>query len=99
MGYGASEPPRKGETDRPSVCAQRGYWIYSYMYNVMPLSQDLVFDEKRTKDMIRLFYQHNKIQTLYLEPHLKERMHLTSRKIRLHACYSVRHDDHVHVQL
>jgi hypothetical protein len=99
IGYGGSEPPRKGEPDRPSVCASNGYWIYNFMSGVMPLSEKIIFDQARTKDMIRLFYRNNSIGTLYLEPHLKVRMHLTSNKIRLHACYSVRHDDHVHVQL
>lgn len=97
IGYGGSEPPRKGETDRPSACASQGYWIYSYMYKVMPLSEELMFDQARTRDMINLFSRNANISTLYLEPHLKERLNLSSKKIRLHACYSVRHDDHVHV--
>ena len=99
IGYGGSEPPRQGEPDRPAVCASQGYWIYNYMSENMPLSDELTFDEARTKDMIRLFLTSTNIRTAYLEPHLKTRMRLTSNKIRLHACYSVRHDDHVHVQL
>lgn len=97
IGYGGSEPPRKGEPDRPSACAD--YWMYSYMYGVMPLSDKLAFDEARTKEMIKLFLWDDRIGRAYLEPHLKVRMQLTSKKIGLHACYSVRHDDHVHVQV
>lgn len=97
IGYGGSEPPRKGEPDRPAACAD--YWMYSYMYGVMPLSDKLAFDEARTKEMITLFLRDQRIGRAYLEPHLKMRMRLTSEKIGLHACYSVRHDDHVHVQV
>jgi hypothetical protein len=99
IGYGGSEPPRKGEPDRPSICASQGYWIYNYMSKKMPLSDKLTFDHVRTMEMIKLFLNNASIRTAYLEPHLKTRMHLTSNKIRLHGCYSVRHDDHVHVQL
>jgi hypothetical protein len=97
IGYGGSEPPRKGEPDRPSRCTSN--WQYSFMYGWMPLSDKLAFDQVRTQDMINAFIKQKGIKTLYLEPHLKKRLHLTSKKIRLHACYSVRHDDHVHVQL
>lgn len=98
IGYGGSEPPRDGEPNRPAVCDPTN-WQYSYMYGWMPLSDRYVFDQVRTKDMINGFARNKGIGTLYLEPHLKARLHLTSSKIRLHGCYSVRHDDHVHVQI
>lgn len=98
IGYGGSEPPRKGEFDRSTVCDPTN-WQYSFMFGWMPLSDRLDFDQARTKAMINAFADHKGIGTLYLEPHLKTRLRLTSKKIRLHACYSVRHDDHVHVQL
>jgi hypothetical protein len=97
IGYGGSEPPRKGEPDRPAACA--GYWKYSLMYGVVPLSDQLVFDPLRTREMIRLFLADKNIGRIFLEPHLKVRFKLNDSKIGLHACYSVRHDDHVHVQL
>jgi energy-coupling factor transporter transmembrane protein EcfT len=99
IGYGGSEPPDEGEPDRPAVCASQGYWIYSYMFGIIPLSEKLTFDQERTKNMIRFFSNNHSIGKLFLEPHLKVRWHLTSNKIRLHGCNSVRHDDHVHVQL
>ncbi|MBT1685570.1 hypothetical protein [Dawidia soli] len=98
IGYGGSEPPHKGEPDRPSICAPQ-HWQYSFMYGWMPLSDHLEFDRARTQAMINAFINQQGINTLYLEPHLKKRLRLKSKKIRLHACYSVRHDDHVHVQL
>jgi hypothetical protein len=98
IGYGGSEPPRPGEFDRATICDPQN-WQYSFMYGWMPLSDQVVFDQNRTKDMINRFAANKGIGTLYLEPHLKTRMRLTSQKIHLHACYSVRHDDHVHVQV
>lgn len=98
IGYGGSEPPRPGEPNRAAVCDPQN-WQYSFMFGWMPLSDRLVFDQTRTQDMVNRFATDKDIGTLYIEPHLKTRLHLKSKKIRLHACYSVRHDDHVHVQL
>jgi hypothetical protein len=98
IGYGGSELPRQGEFDRATVCDPQN-WQYSFMLGWMPLSDRFVFDQARTKEMVNRFAAHRGIGTLYLEPHLKTRLHLTNKKIRLHACYSVRHDDHVHVQV
>ena len=97
IGYGGSEPPKKGEPDRPAACG--GHWKYSVMYGMVPLSDELAFDPVRTKEMITLFLADNRIKRIFLEPHLKVRFKLNSSKVGLHACYSVRHDDHVHVQL
>lgn len=99
IGYGGSEGPRAGESDRPATCAAQGYWQYSALARYMPLTDGLIFDEARTRAMIQLFCTNHSIGKLLLEPHLKQRWHLTSPKLRLHGCKAVRHDDHVHVQL
>ena len=57
------------------------------------------FDEERTKALVLLFAANQSIGKIFIEPHLKQRLHLTSNKIRFHGCRAVRHDDHLHVQL
>jgi len=39
------------------------------------------------------------VKKIFLEPHLKQRMGLTHPKIRFHGCHSVRHDDHIHIEI
>lgn len=101
IGYGVCEEPKPGEENRPAFCAQQGYWQYSFMSGIVSQSRkaELVFDPSRTKSMINNFVRQSGIGKILIEPHLKSRLRLTSRKIRLHGCQAVRHDDHIHIQL
>lgn len=101
IGYGVCEEPRAGEFDRPAECARKGYWQYSFLLrNISQKNKNLYpFDHKRTKDLVNFFAADQAIGKILIEPHLKTRLNLTSRKVRLHGCNAVRHDDHLHVQL
>lgn len=101
IGYGVCEEPAKGEQDRPAACAAQGYRVYNFMQqNLSQKNKPLfTFDAVRTKRMTQLFANDNRIGKMFLEPHLIKRLKLKSEKLRLHGCYSVRHDDHLHVQL
>ena len=101
IGYGIGDEPLPGERNTAGECAEKGYWLYSLMRNLMPQGSknNFVTDAKRTRVMINLFAGHPSIGKLFLEPHLKTRWGLSSGKIRFHGCRAVRHDDHVHVQL
>ena len=102
LGYGSNENPRKGETDMPSECKRRGYKIYNFISRFAPdpESRKMVLDKERTAAMIRLIAQHRKSGKIFLEPHLKTRLEVSSYpKIRFHGCQAVRHDDHLHLQL
>lgn len=102
IGYGICEKPLSTEQDYAAQCAQKGYWQYSWLQNVMPQGNKKLFvvDEYRTKTMIQAFSEHALVEKLFLEPHLKKRWQLDDYdKIRLHGCRAVRHDDHLHVQI
>lgn len=101
MGYGACEEPRNGEQNMPLLCKQKGYWQYSFLKSIAGWHQNktLTLDEARTKQFITLLANNPGISKIFIEPHLKTRLHLTTSKIRFHGCQAVRHDDHVHVQL
>lgn len=101
IGYGVYEGPKKGETNMPEKCSKLGFWQYSYLHYFVPQwkKDDLIFDQKRTKQLILLLVNDKRIGKMFIEPHLKERMQLTNRKIRFHGCIAVRHDDHIHVQI
>jgi hypothetical protein len=101
IGYGVCEGPLPGEEDKPSLCRNKGYWQYNALEGIVSQKKksDFIFDDERTRTLITQFTSHNKIEKLFIEPHLKTRMKLTHAKIRYHGCQAVRHDDHIHVQL
>jgi hypothetical protein len=101
LGYGICEVPLPNEPDRPAECAAQGYWVYSWLMAHYPQGnrRHFRFDAERTRALVNAFAEQATIGKIYIEPHLKVRLRLTSDKIWLHGCQSVRHDDHVHVQL
>ncbi len=101
LGYGVCESPTIGEENMPEFCAEKGYFQYSFLEKIVPQykKEAYVFDGMRTKSLIDKLAASTKIKKVFIEPHLKKRMKLTSTKIRFHGCHAVRHDDHIHVQL
>lgn len=101
LGYGVCESPIIGEENMPEYCAEKGYYQYSFLEKIVPqyAKPHYVFDKTRTKSLIDKLTTSSKIKKIFIEPHLKKRMNLTSSKIRFHGCHAVRHDDHIHVQL
>ncbi|EDP96473.1 hypothetical protein U8527_10185 [Kordia algicida OT-1] len=101
LGYGVCESPTAKEENMPEFCAEKGYFQYSFLEKIVPQYKkgNYVFDKTRTKTFIQKLTASSKIKKIFIEPHLKARMHLRSSKIRFHGCHAVRHDDHIHVQL
>ncbi|MDJ1500135.1 hypothetical protein [Xanthocytophaga agilis] len=102
IGYGICEEPALNEENTAVYCASKGYWQYSLLQKIIPQGNknDYIFDSQRTKAIIQLLAQHKRIGKIFIEPHLKKRMHLIAyNKIRFHGCQAVRHDDHIHIQL
>jgi len=101
IGYGVCEEPGPGEINTAVSCEREGHWQYSILMKIVPQGskEDFIFDALRTKTLINLFAVKPAIGKLFIEPHLKERLGLTSPKIRFQGCQAVRHDDHLHVQV
>ena len=101
IGYGICEGPRPGETNTTQLCSQEGYWQYGLLAKVMPQrsKKNFSFDSVKTAILVNLFADQPQIGKIFIEPHLKTRLHLTSTKIRFQGCQAVRHDDHIHIQL
>lgn len=100
-GYGVFEAPKSNEYDQIDKCLASGYFQYDYpkYFTLGRLHEALVFSEKGTKALIVSLLKNNNLGKLFIEPHLKQRLHLTHEKIRYHGCRAVRHDDHIHIQL
>lgn len=101
IGYGICEEPLPNEKNTAAFCEAEGYWQYSFLPMVISQrdKQNFTFDAKKTRELVRLFTTQSDIGKIFIEPHLKIRLNLTSDKIRFHGCRAVRHDDHIHVQL
>jgi hypothetical protein len=101
IGYGVCEAPRPNEENMPAYCEQKGYWQYNFLAGIVSRKNrtEFEFDSKRTKAMANLFCDQSLLGMIFIEPHLKARLGLTSKKVRFHGCQAVRHDDHLHVQI
>jgi hypothetical protein len=100
-GYGVFEEPRQGEVNQNRACQTAGFSFYdSPKYLTLgSINTELRFSEKGTKQLMDALTQQESVDKVFLEPHLKERLRLKNRKIRFQGCHSVRHDDHIHVQV
>jgi hypothetical protein len=101
IGYGICEEPLPDEENTALRCASKGYWQYNTLRKIIPQNRkkDFTFDTQRTKTLVELLSKQDEIGKIFIEPHLKTRLQLTSSKIRFHGCQAVRHDDHIHAQL
>ena len=101
IGYGISEEPKLNEENTPAYCSKIGQWQYSLLSKLISQNNKVnyKFDEQRTKYLVNNFVSDERLGRIFIEPHLKVRLGLTSEKIKFHGCHAVRHDDHLHVQL
>lgn len=101
IGYGICEEPLPGEEDKPAFCDSCGYKQYNMLRVVVPQynKKNYVFDAARTTMLTQYFIDNPAVGKIFIEPHLKTRLHLDNDKVRFHGCRAVRHDDHLHVQL
>ncbi len=100
-GYGYFVMPKKNEVNQTQYCKQKGYFQYDYpkYFTFGTVHPNLQLAEKPTKKLIEILANQSQIGKIFIEPNLKKRLKLNSSKIRFQGCRSVRHDDHVHVQL
>lgn len=101
IGYGICEEPLPHEKNTAEFCSENGYWQYSFLTKVVPQKNKSYFnfDSTRTRALMNIITEQNNVEKVFIEPHLKTRLNLTSNKIRFHGCQAVRHDDHIHLQV
>jgi hypothetical protein len=100
IGYGAYQHPLPGEHDQPRYCAEHGYWQYGLLGRLVPGANDGAFelDPARTRQLIHVLARDARVGRMFIEPHLRTRLGISSRKVGYHGCYAVRHDDHLHIE-
>lgn len=97
-GYGSYV---KSKNSTSNYCNNLGYWQYDFTRHLtFGTINQLEFDPKRTKKLIKAILGNRNTQKVFIEPYLKKFMGLESEsKIRFHGCQAVRHDDHIHLQV
>lgn len=100
-GYGSFEVAKESEEDWSSKCSKEGFWLYdkAKYLTLGIMHPDLQLAEVPTRYLIQLICQEPKMSKVFIEPYLKQRLKLSSPKIRFHGCHAVRHDDHIHLQI
>jgi hypothetical protein len=48
---------------------------------------------------VEIMVGHDRVEKLFLEPYLKRNLGISHAKVRFQGCHSVRHDDHIHLQI
>ncbi|MEM1278100.1 MAG: hypothetical protein AAGH74_16385 [Pseudomonadota bacterium] len=85
--------------DGPTKCPPAGTALRWNFHWLPPLWPEMEIDPDRTRLATQILARDPRVQKIFLEPHLKQRLGLTSAKIRFQGCNAARHDDHLHVQL
>ena len=100
-GYGIFEATLKSGINQTQVCKQNGSWQYDFTKHLTfgIQSKNLKFSESGTKKIINKITENKEVSKIFIEPHLKARLHLKNSKIRFQGCRAVRHDDHIHFQI
>ncbi len=85
IGYGICEGPLPGEKNAPEYCYNKGYTQYSYLTKMVPQGNksEYIFDAIRTKELVNLFTKQDDIGKIFIEPHLKTRLRINSKKNKI----------------
>ncbi len=92
VGYFAFED---GPTDCPNNTITLR-WNVAWLQGLWP---DYRLEPSRMKKALQLLGADDRVEKVFIEPHLRERFGAKSQKIRFQGCRAARHDDHIHVQL
>ncbi|WP_340199037.1 hypothetical protein [Ascidiimonas sp. W6] len=100
-GYGVFEEPTKRNFNQTAFCKSKGYFQYDFPKYLTfgTINSKLSLHAKATAHLVQLLANNGNTSKIFIEPHLKTKLRLSSKKIRFHGCQAVRHDDHLHLQL
>jgi hypothetical protein len=100
-GYGYFEGPEEGERNTTQRCKAEGFSRYDYpKYLTLGVKQgEYRYSNKWNAAFMKVLLSHEVVAKVFVEPHLVDRLNLQDSRIRFHGCTSVRHDDHIHVQI
>lgn len=99
-GYGIFVEPKKNEENRTEHCKKSNdYYDYPKYFTFGTQNASLQFSEEATAYMVKMLLKNQSLGRFFFEPHLVKRLGLQDSRFGFQGCASVRHDDHIHIQL
>lgn len=100
-GYGIFESPQMDEYNQINACLDTGYSQYDFTKFVTLgcINPNLQFSETVNRSFLSNLLLEKEVSTIFIEPHLKARLGLENEKLVYHGCGTVRHDDHIHIEV
>lgn len=92
-------------TDKPNKALRKcldenSSYDFSKLFGLSVGKNKYVINKRLTQDLIQNIHKESKIKTIFLEPYLKKDLGLSRfKKIKFQGCNSVRHDDHMHIEI
>lgn len=93
IGYWIYEQPRSFDKSYPANLLR---WDMSW---IQGLNRHRVLDEPKSRELIAQFSRESRIEKMFLEPHLQQRLGVGGGKVRFQSVRAARHDDHIHLQI
>lgn len=85
--------------DGDTICPQKTLtlrWNFSWLQGLWP---NYRLELERVALVLNLLSDDNRINKVFVEPHLQKSLNIEDAKIRFQGCRAARHDDHIHIQL
>lgn len=100
-GYGVFVDPKEGEFNQTEDCIKQGFIQYDYpkYFKIGQINNQLRFSAIGTALLLNVILEDRAVGKLFIEKHLVKRMGIFDDRLRFQGCGSVRHDDHIHLQL
>lgn len=83
----------------PTTCEKRLLSLRWDLDVLQPLWPDWSLEEARTRSALGLLSADTRVDRVFIEPHLKDRLGVSSSNIPFQGCRAARHDDHIHLQV
>lgn len=100
-GYGIYVNPLVNEWNQINACLDTGYSQYDFTKFVTLgcINPQLQFSESVNHKLLSDLLLEENVNTIFIEPHLVTRLGLENDKLVYHGCGTVRHDDHIHIEV
>ena len=82
----------------PTECPSRLLTLRWDLDSLQPLWKDYTLDTSRNAEMLRILSRDERVDRIFVEPHLARTLNVVHSKIRFQGCRAARHDDHIHFQ-
>ncbi|NPD13643.1 hypothetical protein HOY34_00315 [Xinfangfangia sp. D13-10-4-6] len=92
LGYFAFE-------DGPHQCPPAALTLRWDLAWLQPLMRNARPEPERMRAALNWLARDARVEKIFIEPHLRESLNLSSEKFRFQGCRAARHDDHLHFQI